>query len=124
MSGVPPVRRTHVRKGFIWAGRQETKRLAGGTSDAFLLRMCSHPKEFSQSHCPGTTSGQVCGTRQDRISPTIAVELGLSEHTVKNYLFRAFEKLGVSSRIELLFYLTVGGHTFSATREDDVEVDL
>jgi hypothetical protein len=24
---------------------------------------------------------------------------------VKNYLFRAFEKIGVSSRVELLFYL-------------------
>jgi len=38
----------------------------------------------------------------------------LSEHTVKNYLFRAFEKLGVSSRVELLFYLTIRGHTFGA----------
>jgi len=35
----------------------------------------------------------------------IAERLGLSEHTVKNYLFRAFEKIGVSSRVELLFYL-------------------
>ena len=31
--------------------------------------------------------------------------LGLSEHTVKNYLFRIFEKLGVSNRFELLFLL-------------------
>ena len=33
----------------------------------------------------------------------IAELLGLSQHTVKNYLFRIFEKLGVSSRVELLF---------------------
>src|SRR5262249_32728968 len=33
----------------------------------------------------------------------IAERLGLSQHTVKNYLFRVFDKLGVSSRIELLF---------------------
>lgn len=33
----------------------------------------------------------------------IAERLGLSQHTVKNYLFRVFEKLGVSSRVELLF---------------------
>jgi two-component system nitrate/nitrite response regulator NarL len=32
----------------------------------------------------------------------IAEHLGLSEHTVKNYLFKVFEKLGVSSRFELL----------------------
>ncbi|MGH9528284.1 MAG: LuxR C-terminal-related transcriptional regulator [Terriglobales bacterium] len=33
----------------------------------------------------------------------IAGRLGLSQHTIKNYLFRVFDKLGVSSRIELLF---------------------
>ena len=33
----------------------------------------------------------------------IAERLALSQHTVKNYLFRVFDKLGVSSRMELLF---------------------
>ncbi|MFI5071042.1 MAG: LuxR C-terminal-related transcriptional regulator [Terriglobales bacterium] len=33
----------------------------------------------------------------------IAARLGLSQHTIKNYLFKVFDKLGVSSRIELLF---------------------
>jgi DNA-binding NarL/FixJ family response regulator len=33
----------------------------------------------------------------------IATRLGLSQHTIKNYLFRIFDKLGVSSRMELLF---------------------
>ncbi len=33
----------------------------------------------------------------------IAKRLNLSEHTVKNYLFRIYDKLGVSSRVELLF---------------------
>ena len=33
----------------------------------------------------------------------VAKRLGLSEHTIKNYLFRVYDKLGVSSRVELLF---------------------
>jgi DNA-binding NarL/FixJ family response regulator len=32
----------------------------------------------------------------------IGERLGLSQHTVKNYLLRIFEKLGVSNRVELL----------------------
>jgi DNA-binding NarL/FixJ family response regulator len=40
----------------------------------------------------------------------IAERLGLSQHTVKNYLFRVFDKLGVSNRTELLFMtLSQGG---------------
>lgn len=34
----------------------------------------------------------------------IASRLNLSEHTIKNYLFRMFDKLGVSSRVELVLY--------------------
>ena len=34
----------------------------------------------------------------------IAGELALSEHTVKKYLFRIFDKLGISTRVELVLY--------------------
>jgi DNA-binding NarL/FixJ family response regulator len=34
----------------------------------------------------------------------ISAELGLSEHTVRNYLFKIFDKLGVSTRVELVLY--------------------
>jgi two-component system nitrate/nitrite response regulator NarL len=34
----------------------------------------------------------------------IAGQLGLTEHTVKNYLFTVFEKLGVSNRVELVLF--------------------
>jgi DNA-binding NarL/FixJ family response regulator len=32
----------------------------------------------------------------------IATQLNLSQHTVKNYLFHVFDKIGVSSRVELV----------------------
>lgn len=35
----------------------------------------------------------------------IASTLRLTEHTVKNYLFRIFDKLGVSSRVEVVLYV-------------------
>lgn len=33
-----------------------------------------------------------------------ASKLGIAEHTVSNYLFRVYEKLGISSRVELVLY--------------------
>ena len=39
----------------------------------------------------------------------IAGELGLSPHTVKKYLFRIFERLGVSTRVELVLYAVNNG---------------
>jgi DNA-binding NarL/FixJ family response regulator len=33
-----------------------------------------------------------------------AHKLGLTEHTVSNYLFKIYEKLGISSRVELVLY--------------------
>jgi DNA-binding NarL/FixJ family response regulator len=39
----------------------------------------------------------------------IARELNLSEHTIKKYLFRIFEKLGISSRVELVLYAVNNG---------------
>jgi DNA-binding NarL/FixJ family response regulator len=35
----------------------------------------------------------------------IAESLSLSQHTVKNHLFRIFERLGISTRAELILYL-------------------
>jgi DNA-binding NarL/FixJ family response regulator len=35
----------------------------------------------------------------------IAEKLSLSKHTVKNYLYRLYDKLGISSRVELVAYI-------------------
>jgi two-component system, NarL family, nitrate/nitrite response regulator NarL len=98
----------HVRRGFIWAGRQE--------ADALLhaLRSLPAPAVLAESEGAVLTERELqvvkCAAT-GKTNRAIAQELRLSEHTVKNYLFRAFEKLGVSSRVELLFYLTMKGHT-------------
>jgi two-component system, NarL family, nitrate/nitrite response regulator NarL len=47
----------------------------------------------------------------------IARELGLTEHTVKNYLFRIFDKLGVSNRVELVLSCL---RQEEAAREEDI----
>ena len=108
----------HVGKGFIWAGRQETNSLL----EAF--KSIPAPNVLSAGDSPSLTVRELqvvqCAAK-GMTNKAIAVELRLSEHTVKNYLFRAFEKLGVSSRVELLFYLTIRGHTFSSTKSDGVD---
>jgi DNA-binding CsgD family transcriptional regulator len=38
----------------------------------------------------------------------ITRKLNLSEHTVRNYLLRIFDKLGIGSRVELVLYAFSG----------------
>lgn len=97
----------HVRRGFIWAGRQE--------SDFVLQILRNLPATDSSTGAdvPGLTDRELQVVQHAATGKTnkmIAHEMHLSQHTVKNYMFRAFEKLGVSSRVELLFYLTIRGH--------------
>jgi DNA-binding NarL/FixJ family response regulator len=44
----------------------------------------------------------------------IATKLNLSEHTVRNYLIRIFDKLGISSRVELVLYAFSGVEEMAA----------
>ena len=105
----------HVGKGMIWVGRGETNALL----EAF--KSIPAPNLLSSSSSPALTERELQVVRcaaKGKTNKTIASELCLSTHTVKNYLFRAFDKLGVSSRVELLFYLTIRGHALPSTESE------
>lgn len=100
----------HVKEGGIWA--------KNGAKSCLLdaIKNIPSPAPIQCGDAPVLTARELqvvqCAA-MGKTNKIIAQELHLSEHTVKNYLFRAFEKLGVSSRVELLFYLTVQGHNFN-----------
>ncbi len=93
----------HVLDGSIWAGPAETRFLLTALKDTPSLNSdaMSHTLPLSAREMQ-----VVHAAASGKTNKEIARELHLSEHTVKNYICRAFEKLGVSSRIELLLYLT------------------
>lgn len=105
-----------VKDGFLWTAGQEA---------TFLLQAIrSLPAQsvLSALNVPSLSGREMQVVKHAATGKTnkaIARELSLSEHTVKNYLLRAFEKLGVSSRIELLFYLTLAGHDPSSAASDE-----
>ena len=51
----------------------------------------------------------------------VAIKLGLSPHTVKNCLFRIFEKIGISTRIELVLYVLSKAESPEASRDFSFE---
>jgi two-component system nitrate/nitrite response regulator NarL len=91
-----------VNRGEIWCSRNDSQ---------FLLEALR-----STPSCEGIDGDKIDllsprelqvaeGAAQGQSNKQIADRLGLSEHTIKNYLFRIFNKLGVSNRFELLFLL-------------------
>lgn len=109
----------HVRRGYLWAGPYE--------ADALLhvVRNLPAPNIDMADNATPLTDRElqvVQSAATGKTNRQIAETLRLSENTVKNYLFRAFEKLGVSSRVELLFYLTLKGHTFGGQPDGEEEL--
>lgn len=89
-----------VHMGQVWASSGELQ---------FLLEALAEPT-FANFR---TRSGAVLSAREVDVvrcvaegltNREIAQRLKLTEHTIKNYLFRIFDKLGVSSRVEVVLY--------------------
>jgi two-component system nitrate/nitrite response regulator NarL len=90
-----------VHEGQIWARSEELH---------FLLEAMAEPVPMSflsangESILSARELDVVRCVAEGLSNREIAQRLTLREHTVKNYLFRIFDKLGVSSRVEVVLY--------------------
>jgi len=90
-----------VFQGEIWINNQQMHYVMDALSTIPALRV------VNSTGRPLLTprEEQVVALVSDGLSNReVAVELGLSEHTIKKYLLRIFDKLGISSRVELVLY--------------------
>jgi DNA-binding NarL/FixJ family response regulator len=90
-----------VHSGQIWASNEELE---------FILQVLTQLKPVQLNDGVGMgllTRREQMVTRlvvEGMKNRQIAVTLQLTEHTVSNYLYRIFEKLGISTRAELILY--------------------
>jgi DNA-binding NarL/FixJ family response regulator len=97
---------TKVADGQIWANTEQLNYVMDLISEVPSLRVLNasgSPLLTPREEQVVALVAEGLGNRQ------IARELNLSEHTVKKYLFRIFEKLGISSRVELVLYAVNNG---------------
>jgi len=91
-----------VHAGQIWANSQEL---------AYVLEALREPQSLRVVNTAGVpllTQREMAVVQcvaEGLRNREAAAQLRLSEHTVKNYMFRIFDKLGVSSRVELILYV-------------------
>jgi DNA-binding NarL/FixJ family response regulator len=100
-----------VARGEIWINHQQLHYLLDVMSQVPALRV------LNSKGRPLLTprEEQVVALVADGLSNREAAgELGLSEHTVKKYLLRIFDKLGISTRVELVLYAISHGDHRSA----------
>jgi DNA-binding NarL/FixJ family response regulator len=102
-----------VAAGQIWANSEQLN---------YIMEMIS---EVPSMRVLNTSGANLLTPREEQVvalvveglgNRLIARELKLSEHTVKKYLFRIFEKLGISSRVELVLYALNHGESRYAER--------
>lgn len=95
-----------VAAGQIWANTEQLNYVMDLVSEVPSLRVLN------------SRGGSLLTPREEQVvalvaeglgNRQIAGELSLSQHTIKKYLFRIFEKLGVSTRVELVLYAVNNG---------------
>jgi two-component system, NarL family, nitrate/nitrite response regulator NarL len=90
-----------VHQGHIWASNLQLRYLIETLTAA-------PPSPITDAHGVSLLTKReqslVQLVAEGRTNRDISRELGLSEHTVRNYLFRIFNKLGTSNRLELALY--------------------
>lgn len=96
-----------VSQGQVWANSKELRYLLDALGEALPLRVIDARGAELLSRREQEVVRCVAEGLSNR---EIAQRLGLTEHTVKNYLFRIFDKLGVSKRVEVVLYAySLGG---------------
>jgi len=91
-----------VHQGQVWASSDQLRLMLGALKKASPLRMTSAngPNRLAKREAQVVDLVAEGLTNRD-----IALKLGITEHTVSNYLFRIYNKLGISSRVELVLYV-------------------
>ena len=90
-----------VHRGQIWATSQDL---------TYVLQALREPRPLKVINAEGSSPlteremAVVQCVADGLTNKEVAAKLGVSPHTIKNYLFRIFDKVGVSSRIELIHY--------------------
>ncbi|HUO35385.1 MAG TPA: response regulator transcription factor [Candidatus Acidoferrum sp.] len=90
-----------VFEGEIWASNQQVQYLVEAIAET------APPFIVDSKGTSLLTKREMSLVRlvaEGRTNKDISRELNLSEHTVRNYLFRIFNKLGTSNRLELALY--------------------
>jgi len=90
-----------VNQGQIWANSKQLRSVLDAFASAAPLRLANGQGRVVLTKREIDVVKLVVDGLTNR---AVAEKLGLTEHTVSNYLFRIYEKLGISSRVELVLY--------------------
>ena len=90
-----------VHEGQVWANSQQLQLLLGVIASSAVFRIVD---ARGLNLLTKRETQLVLLISEGFPTKEIMLKLGISEHTVSNYLFRIYNKVGVSSRLELALY--------------------